>query len=239
MWSERKTKRSGSGEKLSSWFSPRQCRKPIRSSPGSGGERRRVRVVRVGGQDEHVGIAQHFSVLERAVREWQVRERQVELAALDLPEQVDVVRRLFERDLDPGPALDEARHQRGEDVLADALVDAHAERAGLAGPEGVHVRPGRREAGDDRLGVAEQELTRLGQRDLAGPSRALDELLADDPLEGRDLLADRRLRVAERDGGTTERRLTGDGLQRDQVAKLDAEPSIRVHDGKIPKLDLC
>ena len=65
------------------------------------------------------------------------------------------------------------------------------------------------------------------------------ELLADDPLEGRDLLADRRLRVAERVGGTAERRLTGDGLQRDQVTELDAEPSIRIHDGKIPKLDLC
>ena len=72
-----------------------------------------------------------------------------------------------------------------------------------------------------------------------GALRVLDELLADDPLEGRDLLADRGLRVAERDGGATERRLTGDGLQRDQVAKLDAEPTIRIHDGKIPKLDLC
>ena len=35
LWSERKTKRSGSGEKVSSWFSPRQCRKPIRSSPAA------------------------------------------------------------------------------------------------------------------------------------------------------------------------------------------------------------
>ncbi len=124
-------------------------------------------------------------------------------------------------------------------MLSDALVDAHAERARLTGAEGVHVCPGRGEARDDRLGVSEQQLSRLGERHLARPPGALDELLADDPLEGRDLLADRRLGVAERDRRAAERRLTRDGLQRDQVAKLDPEPTIRVHDGKVPKHDWC
>ena len=55
---------------------------------------------------------------------------------------------------------------------------------------------------------------------------ALDELLADDPLERRDLLAHRRLRVAELEGGAPERARAGDGLERRQVAQLDAEPAL-------------
>jgi hypothetical protein len=154
-------------------------------------------------------------------------------------EQLDVVRGLVEPDLDARPLLDEAPHQVGEDVLADRLVDADAERAGLAAAERVHVRLRGREPGDDRLGVAKEQLAGLGQRDLARAARALDELLAHDPLQGGDLLADRRLCVAERGRGAAERRLTRDCLQRDQVAELDAEPTIRFHDGKVPEPDLC
>ena len=127
----------------------------------------------------------------------------------------------------------------GEDVLADALVDADVERARQAAPERVHVRLRRREPRDDRLRVPEQELAGLGQRDLPRPAGPLDELLADDSLERGDLLADGRLGVAERGGSPAERHLTRDGLQRDQVAKLDARPTIRIHDGIVPKPDLC
>ena len=204
-----------------------------------GGERRLARLLGVRREDEHVGIAQELDVLERAIRQRQVGEGQVEVAALDVLEQGDVGGRLVELDLDPRPRLDEALHQRREQVLADALVDADAQRAGLAVRERLHVGLRGGETRDDRLGVAEQELAGLGQRHAPRPARALDELLPDDPLERRDLLADRRLRVAERRGGAAERRLTRDGLQRDQVAKLHAEPTIRFHDGKVSDLDLC
>ena len=65
----------------------------------------------------------------------------------------------------------------------------------------------------------------------ARPAGPLDEPLADDPLERRDLLADRRLRVAESFGGAPERALLGDRPQRGEVAQLDAEPTIRFHNG--------
>jgi hypothetical protein len=65
--------------------------------------------------------------------------------------------------------------------------------------------------------VTEQHLAGLGQLDRAGAARALDQALADDPLERCDLLADRRLDVAQTRGGTAERALLGDGLERRQV----------------------
>ena len=60
----------------------------------------------------------------------------------------------------------------------------------------------------------------------AGP---LDELLADDPLERGDLLADGRLRVAEPARRAAERALLRHRLQRGEVPQLDAEPTIRFH----------
>ena len=104
------------------------------------------------------------------------------------------------------------------------------ERARLAGLERAEVGLGGLEARDDRLGVPQQERAGLGQRDRARAAGPLDEPLADDPLERRDLLADRRLRVAEPLRGAAERALVRERLQRGEVAHLDAEPTIRFHD---------
>ena len=64
-----------------------------------------------------------------------------------------------------------------------------------------------------------------------GPPGRSSKPLADESLQGLDLLADRRLGVAERDGSAAERALAGDGLQSCKVTELDAEPTIRFHDG--------
>ena len=73
----------------------------------------------------------------------------------------------------------------------------------------------------------------------ARAARALDEPLADDPLERRDLLADRRLRVAEPFRRAAERALVRERLQRCEVADLDAEPTIRFHDRFQLYIHLC
>jgi hypothetical protein len=52
--------------------------------------------------------------------------------------------------------------------------------------------------------VAQEQLAGLGERDRTRPARAFDELLSDDLLEGCDLLADGRLRVAEAVGRATD-----------------------------------
>ena len=77
--------------------------------------------------------------------------------------------------------------------------------------------------------MPEQQLAGLGQRHGARAARPLDQLLADGALERGDLLADRRLRVAERLRRAAERAVLGDGLERDEMAQLDAEETISFH----------
>ena len=85
-------------------------------------------------------------------------------------------------------------------------------------------------AASSRLTIASacrsKQFARLGHRDRARAAGALDELLPDDALEGRDLLADRRLGVAELEGGAAERARPGDRLERREVPHLDAEPVV-------------
>jgi hypothetical protein len=52
----------------------------------------------------------------------------------------------------------------------------------------------------------------------------VDELPADDPLERRQLLAHRGLRIAEPPRSTVERRFLGKGDQGGQMAHLDSVP---------------
>ena len=78
--------------------------------------------------------------------------------------------------------------------------------------------------------MPQQQRAGLCERHGAGAAGALDELLADDALERRDLLADRGLRVAEPGGRAAERALRGDRLQGGEVPDLDAEPLIVFHD---------
>jgi hypothetical protein len=76
---------------------------------------------------------------------------------------------------------------------------------------------------------------RVLHHDLAGACEAhrlraagaLDQALADDTLERRDLLADRGLRVPELGGRAVERRLARDCVEREKVAQLDTDPSVR------------
>jgi hypothetical protein len=70
--------------------------------------------------------------------------------------------------------------------------------------------------------VAEQHLAGLGQPYAAGAGRALDQTPSHEPFEGRDLLADRGLDIAEPRGGAPEGALFGDSLEGGQVADLDA-----------------
>ena len=95
--------------------------------------------------------------------------------------------------------------------------------------EGGHVRLGRVEVRDDRVGVPEQQLAGGGQGDAAWAAGPVDEPLPDDALELRDLLADRRLRVAELAGGGAERAAAGDRLEGREMAQFDPEPTITFH----------
>src|SRR5581483_533962 len=164
------------------------------------------------------------------LRDGEIGEGQVELAALDEPQQVDGAALLADADGDARPLGAEAAQERGEKALADALVDADAERADLAAGERRHVRSCGVETGDDRVRVPEQKRPGLRQLDAAGAAWAVEEALPDDLLELGDLLADGGLRVAELARRRAERARARDRLERGEVAQLDAEPLIGAHD---------
>ena len=120
-------------------------------------------------------------------------------------------------------------------LLVPTLERPDAEPACVTRLEGAHVGLRREEARLDRVRVTEEDAARLGQGDRARASRALDEPEPDDALEGRDLLRDGRLRVAEPLGSATERPLVGDRLEGDEVAEVEAVPAIRLHDRMVPE----
>ena len=72
----------------------RQARLPISGQVAEVGEARagEAAELALGRDDEHVGVAQELERLERALERGQHREREVELAALDEPEQLVVGR---------------------------------------------------------------------------------------------------------------------------------------------------
>ena len=148
------------------------------------------------------------------------------------------MRRLGEAELDSRPVGQEAAHDAGEDARTDRLVRADAQRARLARAQCGDVGASCVEPRDDRLRVAEEHLARVGQRHRAWAAGALDERLADDLLERRDLLAHRGLRVAEPIRRPTERPLARHGVERREVANLDAKPLIRFDDRLHEYLDL-
>ena len=182
------------------------------------------------GHDEHVGIVEELDRLVRPGRDRKRPEREVEVAALDHLEELALVLRLAEHHLDLRMALGEAAQESRDDLRSDALERADAEAAGVARLERAHVRLRGEEPRLDRLCVPEQDPARLRQRDGPRAARALDQPHPDDALERRDLLRDRRLRVAELLGGPPERALVGDRLERDEMAKIEPEPAISFHD---------
>jgi hypothetical protein len=179
-------------------------------------------------EQEHPRVGVQLRRVERPRRHRQLDEPQVELAALDELVELEIGRRLGGPHLDPRPRRSEAVHQAGKDPDAHRLRDADAEHAG--GPLGERREVGLRgvDAGDDRLGVAQHELAGGREPDRARSPRALDQPVADDPLERGYLLAHRRGHVAEPRRGASERPLARDGVERDEMAELDSVPGLHV-----------
>ena len=153
------------------------------------------------------------------------REREVQIATLDA---VDVLR-VPQGLVDVDPHVRELRRKAsgdvGEQPRPDALEGPDPERPDRALVEGVDVRLGGAEMRLDRAEVAKEDATRLRQADRLATLLPLDHLGADDPLEARDLLADRGRRVAERERGGLERALSVDRLQGGEVTQVEAQPA--------------
>ena len=167
--------------------------------------------------DRDVRVAQQLEHLERPVVDREDAEGEVELPGLDLVEEDGVVL-LVERHVEERPVRREAAQERGQHLRADRLEGADAERPALAGRERVEVGARGLHARHDPARVAQEELAGRRHRHGPRPAGAREQLLADDLLERRDLLADGRLGVAEPLRGAAEGALLGDCLKGREVA---------------------
>ena len=161
-------------------------------------------------------------------------EREIEFPPLDQLEQLALVLRLVEHDLDLRVALGEAAEESRDDLRSDALERPDAKTPGVPGLERAHVRLGGEKSRLNRVCVAQENAAGLGERDRPWASGALDQPEADDALQCGDLLRDRGLRVAEALGRLAERALVCDRLEGDEVAEVEAQPAISIHDRRVP-----
>src|SRR5439155_24464139 len=108
---------------------------------------------------------QKLEGIERDWPEWKDDEAEIDLAALHQAQELTVVGRLDQRDVDLRPVGMEAPQQRGEDASADALVGADPERPRVSGDERAQVRLRRTESRGDPIGMPQQQPPGLGERD--------------------------------------------------------------------------
>ena len=148
--------------------------------------------------DDDVRVAHQPPRSRRGRPRPSIHEGEVQLSALD-ETSAAVVRRLRQLHRDVRPGVRELAQEAQSNPCAHALVGADA---GVPAESAKAAMSACAACRRRRPRVAEEQLARLRQRDAPRAAGALDQLLADDALEHLDLLADRRLRVAELLGGT-------------------------------------
>ena len=183
---------------------------------------------RVGRHEQDVRVVHQLEGFKWALGEWQDLKGEVQLTAFDQRQEV-VAGDLGQPDLDVRPGGAEIAHEARQDARAHALVRADPQDAQGALAEGVEVGMRSLYAGQDRVGVGEQQAPSFGEVDAGLAARAFDQALADQILEGRDLLGHGGLGVAKLSGGAAEGAGVGDGLESDEVAQLETAPDISVH----------
>jgi hypothetical protein len=179
---------------------------------------------RPGGHEGGEGVGHELRPFERPLRERQHGEDQVEQAALELLQVLEVGDRLAQVDRDAGPLGQQQLERLREDLGARGLEGAHPDDARPPDRERVHLGLGRGNAGGDRLGVLQEQAPGRGERDGTAAGRPLQERLPYEPLEHRDLLAHGGLAVPEAPCGSLEGLLLGNRPQRDEMPQLDSEP---------------
>ncbi len=119
--------------------------------------------------------------------------------------------------------------ERREHRVRDALEGAHPQASDVTGAEPVEVGVDAVEVGEELSCVVEQVGTERGEFNGPRAAGTVEDRVADDPFERRDLLADRRLGVAEPFRGAAEGAFRGDGVQRHQQADVEVPQSAHEH----------
>ena len=182
--------------------------------------------VRVGGDGDDEALGEHGLHVEPVLSCRTRCEGRVERATVDELHELLGGRTLEELDALFRIALPEALERRREEGRRDRAQRAEPE---ARGPPARHeVGLGRVDDRHDRLGVLEEEAAGRRQPGRLGRLRAVDEALADEPLQRGDLLADGRLGVPEATGGAPEGSLDCDRHQGLEVLDLEADRACRL-----------
>ena len=182
----------------------------------------------VGGEREVERVVEQVDVLDRVPgRRGHVvgveGERDLELTALELRQRVHRLGQR-QRQLDRGVALAEGRDRERHQRRARRLEGGHAQAAAAQPGDRLELRLGLGEPAEDRLRVADERATRVGEADAA--HAALDERRAGLALERGDLLRDGRLGEGQRLRGGGERAALGDLAQDSHAANVEHQQSL-------------
>ena len=180
--------------------------------------------------DEDELVEDEFAIVERLRVEGKKREGEIERSLLDLLQERNVVIALHRLDLHCRITAVVALEDVREDAGKRALECADADRSGLAACEIDEILLSDRHSGRQLVDVTREDGPRLCQRCLCATGRALEQALPDDLLQGRDLLADGRLGVAEHLGRPCERARLGNRRKRGEMPEVEARPKIAQHD---------
>jgi hypothetical protein len=192
---------------------------------------------RVGGHQQEVVIVEQLFGRERPVREREAAEGDVDLApAKQLHERAHVWP-LVDLKMEVGIGLRESGGRSREYSHADTLERPHPHGSGAALRKALELSVGDPHASEHGLGMAQQQGRRGSEAGRPAAAGAVDQRLADETLERGDLMADRRLGVAELVGGSAEGSGDLDRLERGEVAQLHAHPPVCAHATKTTRAE--
>ena len=185
------------------------------------------------GEHGDEGIRAEVDEFHGCVAHGTCHERDIDVALVEMVDEDGVLVLLDCAHDEAGDLAAHAADDVGEQLDGDALERPDDEPAARArGDVGDFLARGI-EAVEDHLRVREQGATDGSQDDGLGSPGPLEDRAAHEDLEPRDLLADRRLGVAEDVGCPAEGALLGDRTQGLEVAHLVARRS-EEHGGSLP-----
>ena len=196
----------------------RQRAQVVRRRRAPGSHQGRVRA-----HDERERLVEQLRPDERARRQGQHREREVEVTEPQGLQRVGHTRVLLDEKRNARRSVLELRHDVRENGATHARERSDTQSRAVQG-ESRDVRVRGPQVVVDRSRMLHDHGADSRERDSL-PHAAVDDTVSDGALERRHLLAHSRLGVTETARGTPEGRLLRHGLEREEVAQLDPGPA--------------
>ena len=188
-------------------------------------DRNGARRVLAGAGDEPERVAEEVPGVE-GVADVAHHEAEIEVAVGEAIVEDGVVVALERDDVEIRQLVANGGDQRGQHRVRHALKGPDPEASGVAGAEPVEVGVDAVEVREELSCVVEQVGAERGEFDGSRTAGTIEDGVADDPFERRDLLADGGLGVTEPFSGATEGAFGGDSVQRHQQADVEVAQTV-------------